>query len=70
MLDSERLYSIISLSFVLTDARSFSPKDEENFKKFTLKQFKNTVKYHEDIKQFESGIPWLHGSLSRDLPHN
>ena len=35
-----------------------------------LKHFKTTVKYHEDLKQFECGIPWMHGSPPNDLPHN
>ena len=44
--------------------------DREQLDSDASKHFKNTVKYHENLKQFECGIPWIHGSPPQDLPNN
>lgn len=58
----ERLSSFDSLGIELYDRQ-----DLDNA---AFTHFKRTIRYHRDKKQFECGIPWMHGSPPADLPSN
>ena len=44
--------------------------DRHDLDKVAFEHFKRTILYHQDKKQFECGIPWMHGSPPADLPSN
>ena len=44
--------------------------DRQDLDNAAFEHFKRTINYHHDKKQFECGIPWMHGSPPADLPSN
>ena len=75
LLSSDECLDSVNGNEIISEFSSFSDiginlYDREQLDSDALKHFKNTVKYHEDLKQFECGIPWVNGNPPVDLPHN
>ena len=68
-LDSFNVEEIVSEFSSFSDI-GINLYDRDKLNVEAMKHFKDTVKYHEDSKQFECGIPWVNGSPPEDLPHN
>ena len=75
LLSCDETLDSFNVDEVVSEFSSFSDiginlDDREKLNFDALTHFKDTVKYHEDSKQFECGIPWVNSNPPEDLPHN
>ena len=68
-LDSFNVDEVVSEISFFSDI-GINLDDREKLNVDAQTHFKDTVKYHEDSKQFECGIPWVNSNPPEDLPHN
>ena len=75
LLSCDETLDSFNVDEVVSEFSSFSDiginlDDREKLNVDAQTHFKDTVKYHEDSKQFECGIPWVNSNPPEDLPHN